>query len=179
MEFIFIQFIGAIGYSMLALSYFKKEKRKILFMQIIAYIMFTIHYYLLSGITGAICNLIGLNALVLIYIFDKYKLKNKSSVGIFFIVILLIVNIATFQNIFSIFPMIASVIVIISFLIDNEDVIRAIGVISAVCWLVYAIVYKSYIAMAFEIITLIGVTVAFIKNTKNPKLKIGKKKNNI
>ena len=71
------QFIGAIGYTSLALSYFKKKKKDILFIEIIAYIFFTLHYYLLNGITGTICNFIGLLALVTIYFFDKYKLSNK------------------------------------------------------------------------------------------------------
>ena len=75
MDFLLIQFIGSIGYTTLAISYFKEEKNKILFMQIISYIMFTIHYYLLAGITGAICNFIGLISLVIIYIFEKYNLK--------------------------------------------------------------------------------------------------------
>ena len=170
MEFILIQFIGALGYITLALSYFKKEKKQILFIQIIAYIMFTLHYYLLSGITGAICNLIGLLAMTTIYIFEKYNLKYKNHISIVFILVLLIINIITFQNIFSIFPMIASIIAILSFLTNKEDVIRAIGVISAVCWLIYAIVYGSYIGIVFEVITLIGVFAAFIKNSRNAKL---------
>ena len=132
--------------------------------------MFTIHYYLLSGITGAICNAIGLLALLTIYIFEKYKWKNKNLIACVFSVALMIINIITFQNIYSIFPMIAAVIVIISFMTDNEDYIRGIGLVSAVCWLIYAIVYKSYISIVFEVITLIGTLVAFVKNTKNPKV---------
>ena len=163
---IITQFIGAIGYGTLALSYFKKNKKEILFMEIIAYIFFTIHYYLLNGITGAICNLIGLFALVSIYLFDKYKLKNKYLVSIFFVIILLIINIRNFQNIYSIFPMIASIIVIISFLSNDENKIRIVGVISAICWLIYAIVYKSYIAIVFEVITLINVFLALFRNIK-------------
>ena len=163
---IITQFIGAIGYGTLALSYFKKNKKEILFMEIIAYIFFTIHYYLLNGITGAICNLIGLFALVSIYLFDKYKLKNKYLVSIFFVIILLIINIVNFQNIYSIFPMIASTIVIISFLSNDENKIRIVGVISAICWLIYAIVYKSYIAIIFEVITLINVFLALFRNIK-------------
>lgn len=170
MNFILIQIIGGIGYTVLATSYFKKEKMKILFMQIIAYIMFTIHYYLLSGVTGAICNVIGLFALVTIYIFEKYKWKNKNLIACVFSVALMIINIITFQNIYSIFPMIAALIVIISFMTDNEDYIRGIGLVSAVCWLIYAIVYKSYISIVFEVVTLIGTLVAFVKNTKNPKV---------
>lgn len=165
------QGMGAIGYGTLALSYFKKEKKQILLMQIIAYIFFTIHYYLLNGITGAICNFIGLFALITIYVFEKYKLKNKIIVSVFFIILLLAINIINFQNFFSIFPMIASIIVIMSFLVDNENIIREIGVVSAVCWLLYAIAYKSYIAIGFEFITLIDVCVAVFKNLSHGKKK--------
>ena len=166
-EVLLVQVIGAIGYISIALSYFKKEKREILFIQIIAYIFFTIHYYLLNGITGAICNFIGLLALITIYLFEKYEWKNKVILSTVFIIILLIINIKAFQNIFSIFPMIASTIVIFSFLKDNENIIRIIGVVSALCWLVYAIAYKSYIAIIFEVLTLMNVCVALFKNYKN------------
>ncbi len=167
-EILLVQTIGAIGYITIALSYFKKKKREILFMQIVAYVFFTIHYYLLNGITGAICNFIGLVSLLTIYLFEKYNIKNKTILSIFFIALLLIINISTFQNFFSIFPMFASTIVIISFLKDDENFIRIIGVISAVCWLIYAIVYKSYIAIIFEVLTLINVCIALYKN-KNYK----------
>lgn len=163
MEFVFIQIIGFIGYSILALSYFKKSKKEILFLEIIAYIMFTIHYYLLNGITGAICNFVGLIALIFLYLFDKTKYKKI--LAYFFVIALIIINIITFQNIYSIFPMIASTIVIISFLM-TENEIRKIGIIAAICWLIYAIIYKSYIAIIFEVLTLISVVVAFIKNKR-------------
>ena len=55
-------------------------------------------------------------------------------------------------------------------MLDNEDFIRGICVISAVCWLIYAIAYKSYISIVFEIITLVGTVIAFAKNTKNSNI---------
>lgn len=168
-DMILIQFIGAVAYAALSLSYFKKKKSDILLIEIIAYLLFSIHYYLLNGVTGAICNVIGLIALVTIYLFDKYKLHNKLLVSIFFIIILLVVNIITFQNIYSIFPMIALTIVILSFLSNNENHIRTVGIISAICWLIYAIVYKSYISIIFEVIAFVNVCFALYKN-------IGKKK---
>ena len=172
MNFIIIQIIGGIAFVTLAASYYKKEKKEILFMHIIAYIMFTIHYYLLNGLTGAICNFIGLLALITIYIIEKNKWKNKNLISYLFIALIFIINIVLFQNIFSIFPMTASIIVILSFMMNNEDYIRGIGVISAVCWLIYAIAYKSYVSIVFEAITLIGTIIAFAKNTTNPKFKI-------
>ena len=162
-----IQIIGAIGYTLLALSYFKKSKNQILLMQIVAYVFFAIHYYLLTGVTGAICNLMGLFALITIYLFEKFNFKSRFFLAIFLMLALIIINILTFQNIFSIFPMIASVIVIVSFLMNNENSIRMVGVLAAVCWLVYAIAYKSYVAIMFEIITLIDVCIAYLKNKSN------------
>ena len=172
MNFVLIQVIGAIAFVTLAGSYYQKEKKNILFMHIIAYVMFTIHYYLLSGLTGAICNAMGLLALLSIYVIEKYKWKNKILIASIFMFLIFIINIATFQNIFSIFPIIASTIVILSFLMDNEDYIRGIGLISAVCWLIYAIAYKSYISIVFEILTLVGTLKKKKKNTTNPEFKI-------
>jgi len=169
MEFFMIQFIGAIAYGLLTLSYFKKEKKQILFIQIFAYLMFSIHYYLLNGLAGAICNVIGLLALLAIYLFDKYNIKNKNIMASVFIIGLLVINISTFQNIYSIFPMIASIIAIISFITNNEETIREIGALSAVCWLIYAIVYKSYISIVFEAVTLTGVLIALIKTKREQK----------
>jgi len=169
---VIVQLIGAIAYILLSRSYFKKERREILFMQIFAYVFFTIHYYLLNGITGAICNVVGLASLISLFIFDKGKKMYKIICCIFFVTFLIVINIITFQNIFSIFPMIASVIAIASFLNKKENFIRRVGVVATLCWLIYAIYYKSYISIIFEVFTLINVCVALLKNTKKSMKKV-------
>lgn len=161
-KFIITQLIGLIGYSTLGYSYFRKNKNEILLIQIFSYIMFILHYQLLGAITGSVCNLLGLISFVLIYLFDKFK-KNKKILVSILIPILLIITLITFENAYSIFPIIASVLVIISFLTDSEEVIRKIGIVAAICWLIYAIVYKSYVAIVFEVITLIVVVIAYFK----------------
>ena len=45
MKFIISQILGAIGYSLLAYSFFRKKRKEILFIQIFAYIGFTTHYF--------------------------------------------------------------------------------------------------------------------------------------
>ena len=164
-KFLITQFIGLIGYSTLAFSYFKKQKKDILLVQIFAYIMFILHYQFLGAITGSVCNLLGLISFVLIYLFDMFK-KNKKILVSILIPILLVITLITFENAYSIFPIIGSVLAIISFLTNNEDLIRKIGIVGAVCWLIYAIVYKSYVAIVFEVITLIVVIIAYFKRRK-------------
>ena len=164
MEVLLIQGIGAIGYTALALSYYRKKKIDILFMQIIAYIFFSIHYYLLDAITGTMCNLLGLIAITFIYLVEKKKdLKRRNIFILGIIPILVLIALLTYENMYSILPIFASVLSLISFLTDEENTIRGIGIISAISWLIYAIIYKSYVAIVFEIITVIATLVAFIK----------------
>ncbi len=166
-RFILIQIIGAIGYALLSISFYRKDKRQILFMQIIANTFFTVHYSLLSGVAGAISNVLGLITYIVIYIMDKYKLKKSKNIfALFMIIFLLIAVILAYDSFYSILPFIAFSVAIISFLTGDEDKIRKLGIVVAVCWLIYAIVYVSYAAIIFEVVTLIATAVSLIKNPK-------------
>ena len=165
MKFIIAQILGAVGYSLLAYSYFKKNKKEILFIQILAYIGFTTHYFLLNAITGTVCNILGFVALILIYYFSKDQ-KKKEILVFILIPILIGMSILSYENIYSIFPVVACLITFISFLSNDENKIRFVGIISAICWLIYAIIYKSYSAIIFEIIIIISTFIAYIKNKK-------------
>ena len=165
LDFIFVQLIGAIGYALLSMSYFRKKKIQILYMQIIANTFFVMHYFLLDGITGAISNVFGLITFTAIYYFDKKKLgKQKNILALIMIILLFIAVIYAYQDVYSLLPFIAFTLAIISFLTNNEDKIRKFGIVVAVCWLVYAIVCGSYAAIVFEVITLISTIAALIKN---------------
>lgn len=168
MNFIIAQILGAIGYSLLAYSYFKKNKKEILFIQILAYIGFTTHYFLLNAITGTVCNILGFVALILIYYFSKDQ-KKKEILVFILIPILIGMSILSYENIYSIFPVIACLITFISFLSNDENKIRFVGIISAICWLIYAIIYKSYSAIIFEIIIIISTFIAYLKNNRYSK----------
>lgn len=163
MKEIIIQLIGALAFVFLMWSYYKKEKIKILYMQILASIIFTIHYYLLSGITGAICNFINVIILILIYLFE-IKEKKKISLILVLIPIFTFVCFISWENIFSIFPIIATVLASTSFLCNKETNIRIIGIINCICWIVYGFIYLSYPGIIFNTITVITTTIALIKN---------------
>ena len=165
MKFIIAQILGAVGYSLLAYSFFKKSKKEILFIQILAYIGFTTHYFLLNALTGTMCNIIGFIALILIYFLSNNDKKKKILVLIL-IPLLLVMSYLSYENIFSLFPVFACLITFISFLNKNENIIRFIGIISASCWLVYAIIHMSYSAIIFEAVTVVATIVAYIKNKK-------------
>jgi len=164
-KFLIIQFIGLIGYVLLSYSYFKKKKKDILLIQIFSYIMFILHYQFLGAITGSVCNLLGLLSFLIIYLFDVLK-KNKKVLLCIIIPILLVISFLTYENIFSIFPIIGIVLAVLSFTTNNEDLIRRTGIVGAICWLIYSVVYKSYISIIFEAVTLVSVVIAYFKRRK-------------
>ena len=176
MNNLIIQLIGVIAYAILAFSYFKKKKKDILFIQIFSTIAFAIHYYLLGGMTATVCNLISLLIIIIIYFFEKHNGKNKKILVLSTIPLLVLIALFTYENIFSIFPIIASSIVLISFITSNEDVIRISGIISALCWIVYAIIYKSYAGIIFEAFSMFSTSIAFVKNINLNNKKILKNK---
>ena len=170
MNFVIIQLIGAIGYTLLSISFYRKSKRQILFLQIIANIFFTIHYFLLSGTTGAISNVIGIITYTAIYLFDKFNFKvAKNIITVIMLAIMLIITIINYDNIYSVLPFIAFMFTITSFLNGKEDVIRKIGIISAICWLIYAIVYDSYVAIVFETIVLFATFFSIMYSKRDQK----------
>ena len=176
MNNLIIQLIGVIAYAILAFSYFKKKKKDILFIQIFSTIAFAIHYYLLGGVTATVCNLISLLIIIIIYIFEKNNRNSKKILVLSTIPLLVLIALFTYKNIFSIFPIIASSIVLISFIISNEDVIRISGIISALCWIIYAIIYKSYAGIIFEAFSMFSTSIAFVKNINLNNKKILKNK---
>lgn len=176
MHEIITQGIGALAYLVIAISYFKKTKKSILVIQILAYILFTVHYSMLMARTGTMCNILGLISLILIYIFDYYLPKKKNILVIILIPILVVISLLTYDNIYSIFPIIASVLSLLSFTKDDENFIRLIGIVGATCWFIYAIVVGSYFAIIFEVIT---ITTTIIAYTKNRKVKTNGRTNKI
>lgn len=77
--------------------------------------------------------------------------------------LLIIISLFTYENIFSIFPIIASTIILISFIISNENVVRISGIVSALCWTIYAIIYKSYAGIICETFSAISTGIAYYK----------------
>ena len=54
---------------------------------------------------------------------------------------------------------------------SNENTIRISGIISALSWLIYAAIYKSYAGVFFEGFSMITTFIAFLKNKKKNILK--------
>lgn len=127
------QVIGIIAWLILVVSYYKEDINKVLLVQIVSAIFYCISYILLGAWSGFIVCFFELIKAVAYYKSDKDKL-------IFFITLPIYIVIAyfTYDGIFSIFPVIASIIVGYSFTYDKK--IATIGsIISNIFWIAYDI----------------------------------------
>lgn len=147
----YIQLIGLLGFSILVLSFYKKESKMILTYQVTSNFAYTVHYFLLGGLSGAFCSLIGMiRNIVLI------KFNNKKIIIPIFNTLYLIVTILFYEGIYSIFPMIGNMVYLIAITFKNRKIMLIGAIISSVFWIIYAIYVNSYVSIITESILIVS-----------------------
>ena len=154
---IYIQLIGLLAFCILVLSFYKKNTVTILTYQTVANLTYSLHYFLLGGLTGAFISAISAIRNI---VFIKYK--NMIIIPIF-ILLYLIIIIIFYENIYSMLPMIANSCYMI-FMTFNAKKHLLIGeIISASLWLFYSIFVLSYSGIITESILIISNTVQLLR----------------
>ena len=127
------QVIGIIAWILLFYSYYKEDINKVLFIQIISALFYSVSYFLLGAWSGLLVCTFELLKAIAYYKSDKDKL-------IFFITlpIYLVIAYFTYNGFISILPTIDSIIVGFAFTYDKK--IATIGsIISSILWIAYDI----------------------------------------
>lgn len=165
----FIQILGMIAWGLLTVSYWQKKKLNLIVLQLIAYILYAIHFALLDGLSGALCNIAGIIVLFLLLIKEK---SNKKSYWMMLLILLLYIPIGiySYSGLYSILPILASIIPLMFNWQKNIVVIKIGGIIGSLFWLIYALFVNSYSTIITEIIFIISTVVALFFNNKK-KLK--------
>ena len=157
---IYIQLIGLIAFCILVLSFYKKEPATILTYQITANFAYSVHYFLLGGLTGAFISFINI-----IRNIAFIKSKTKILVPIF-IILYLTVTIIFYEDIYSLLPMIATTVYLIFMPLNKKKYLLIGEIISASLWLLYSIFVLSYSGIITESILIISNTIQLIKLIK-------------
>lgn len=160
----YIQLIGILAFCIVVLSFYKKETTTILLYQITSNFIYAIHYFLLGGLSGAFCSIIGaVRNITLI------KCNNKKVILPIFIIIYLTITIVFYEGIYSLLPMAAHITYLIGLTYKNKKTILKGSLISSSCWLLYAIFVSSYVCIVTESILLISNTIQLIRLKKIKK----------
>lgn len=157
MEFIFAQLSGALAWAFLLYSYWRNGNSRIIYLQLISCVFFAINYGLLGAFSGLI--------VVIFEIFRDYLYtKVKDPMKVFYICIpfYIIISIFSYENIISLFSVLASICDSYALTKKNKKVV-ILGIVTYTLWLIYDIFYASYGTLAAEIFLILSNSVVLIK----------------
>ena len=149
-----------------------KTKEKILIGMIISNLVAAMQFFLLNAITGGIISLINVIRCIVFYMFKKENKKPSILVLLIFEIIVFVSGIISWQNIWSILPIIATATYTYGIWQDDVLKIKYISAIIGFEWSIYDIIVRAYVSFVQGIIQIISAIVAIIRY-KSPKMKNG------
>ena len=163
---ILAQIAGGIVLILTVISVQFKTKEKILVFQIIANIFVAIQYFLLNALTGGVVAIINTIRCVIFY---YYKKKDKKPSILFlsiFIIVAIISGILTWQNEYSIIPIIAAIVFTYGLWQDNVKITKICTAITSGNWIVYNLIVGAYVGAIQSIAECISAIIAIFRYKK-------------
>ncbi len=177
-NYILSQIFVLIATILACINYTLKNKKSILTFNIIATLCFALQYAFLNAWTAVVINVIGTGRTIWFYINEKHgKVHDKFSL-ITVILLGIVAGIFTYENLFSLLPIVANTIFTYGIWQSNIGLYRWLAVATDTSFLIYSIYSKSLLGTIFEsALTLFGIinAIKYYIN-KHKTLKISNKK---
>ena len=148
---------------LLGSTYFVKSKEKILVLCLIYNVFYGIHYLLLGAVTGTCMNLVSFIRNLWFYRNSKNGKKNNEAVLYTLFIISSVSCIFTYDDVFSLVSLTASLLSTYSIWQDNVKIYKFVAIPVSICFIVYAIYLNSIVAIVTEVFLLITEIVAIVK----------------
>lgn len=167
------QIFALIAFILYTISFQFKKRGNVLKTQIFANIFYTLEYIMLDAYAGVNNSLFGITRSLLFYVFDKKKKKCPPYVAVIFLTLVVIFGFVSYTDVFSILPVIISIIFFVSLYTEDMKLYRKVAVIASILWIVYNIAVSAYVSIFDYTIELISSLVAIyrfdIKKIKKDK----------
>lgn len=151
---IIAQLIGIVAIVIYSLSPHQKTNAKVLIYRFVAAILYAIQYFLLGAYTAVLTNIIGGVKEGLFYLYSSKDKKIPFMLFLAYALILIVSGIFTYVNLFSILPVIFSVLTAYATWCGNLKNYRILLVLSSLSWLVYNFTVGAYISFVGNIFQL-------------------------
>ena len=159
-----------IGYAAVLLVFFmfqQNVRKKLIFCKLLIDFLWIIHFALLGGYTIVYTTSIAVFRELVFINRDRPFFKSVAWLWLF-IALYIITPVFTWEGIYSIFPVISSVVATVSLWVKSVKKTKAISLVVSSSQLVYEAALKSYSAMTYEIVTIISILISFLrKRNKN------------
>ncbi len=162
---IITQFFGIMGFILSILTYQQNTHKRIVILQVFSAMSFALHFYMLGAFTGAILNVIAFIRSIVYYFKDK-KWASSNLWIVFFAAISTIAGIVTWQDIFSILPILAMIFTGIAFGLRDPKLTRRFALPSSPLWMIYNIYSFSLGGILTETFNIISVLIGMLRFDK-------------
>ncbi len=163
------QLVGIFAILFWVISIQKKEQYKILFLQAFANLCYTIQYTLLGVFSASSMNFLSFIKSYVFYKKRKAKKDISSTWLILFILLLIILGLLTYDNYFSLIPIIITLFYTISSWMKDSKWIRIVFLVAAFIWIYYNYVVGAYVCIVGNIFEIISGIVSLIRFSENKK----------
>lgn len=168
MQIIIGQLVGFVATVLCFLIYQQKDRKRILFVKLLADLTWMLHYFLLSAYSGvAICIISTARAIV--FLNPEKKWADKRFWVPFFLVMAGVMGYLTWNGIFSLFPILASVISIISFAQNKPKITRLLAFPVSASLLTYDFWIQSIPGIINESAVIISSFIGLLRYDKKSK----------
>lgn len=157
--------VHLIGYVAVVLSFVifqMKNRKSILFLKWCDDVLWFIHLYVLSGITGAYVTGIAVFRELVFYNKDKKWAKSKIWL-ILFTLCFVVIGTVTWDGIYSIFPVVNSTLQTAAFWSNNTKMGKMFVVPGALGMIVYGIRYNSFSTVLAQIVMIASIVIFFAR----------------
>ncbi|MBQ7579554.1 MAG: YgjV family protein [Clostridia bacterium] len=162
-SYIISQVFALFAYTFLAITFFIKNKTKIVVFNIACSLFFIFHYFFLNASVGMIINFIGVIRGIWYYLDDRFNSTHRIYSLLTCVVASLICSIISFSSWIEIFALLAGLGFTYSLWQKNIGVYRWFMLFCSVLWILYNGLHRSLIAVIGESIMLAIEIVAIIK----------------
>lgn len=171
-QYIISQIFTIISYGLLASTYQAKNRKAVLTLNLLGQLSFVIAYIFLGAWSGLAMTIVALIRNV-IFIIDENKngkRDNMSKIDIIVLVVMYIISIVsaifTYQGVFSLLPVLATMIYTYGVCQKNIKTYKMLGIPTELLWTAYNLYIKSIFGILLEIMMLTSCITGYLKECK-------------
>ena len=162
---IIAQLVGFAGIAANMIIYQQKTRRQLLAWKFCSDVLWGLHYILVGGYTGAAISLIAMLR-ELVFMDRRHKWTQSRWTFVFFLGVAVAAAVLTWKNIFSLLPMIASIIAVTGFWMGNPRLSRILSFPVSACMLTYGVSVASLATVCNEVLTIISSVIGIFRHDR-------------
>ena len=166
------QLIGAVGIICSIFSFQHKERKRVMLFQTLASFLFCVQLFMVGAVTGGLVDFISLIRTV-IFSQNHKKWASSSDWLIIFIFAMVVSGIFTWQNGWSILPILGSVLSTVALWMKKASHIRFVSLFVGPCWFIYCLVHSAYTGALNEVFAMISIIIGIVRYDLKNKTKKG------